>query len=219
MNKLFAMLRQHPRKMLIMGMLVSAAMLGSGTIRLVSYSLPMSRKNFDVASQGHVYEWQRHQEEESSNNPLFGKRQWHERALDWTVYKSSEYADWTVGSREHALYCKGLQNYLDHSYEAAALDFEKAYAACCDIGGQVRPGKRLFAADLQLLIGNSYANLSKPQNDKAIAAYEQGLSLDPDNMLTTFNLERLQNAAKGGGKGPDGKDNPQPAGGPRGKRI
>ena len=71
MNKIYAIFRRHPRKMLILGMLISAAMLGSGVIRLVSYSLPMHRKQFSIAAQSNVHEWQRHVEEESANNPIF----------------------------------------------------------------------------------------------------------------------------------------------------
>ncbi|MBX9689547.1 MAG: tetratricopeptide repeat protein [Candidatus Obscuribacterales bacterium] len=97
-----------------------------------------------------------------------------------------------------AIYNQGLSEYEQHDYDTSAKLMLKVYAACCDANGQVLESKRKLAALAQSYIGNSYFNLGK--NDDAIAAYEESLRLVQGDLITIYNLEKLQDAKKSSGE-------------------
>lgn len=101
-----------------------------------------------------------------------------------------------------------------------------AYDETVNPDGSVSPLNRQLAADIQFLLGKCLHWLEK--DEPAIAAYEQSLRLDADNLVCKYNLEMLKPPSgdggddgdeQGDGKGGSGQQKRKGKGGrPKGQR-
>ncbi len=201
----------HRRALAVLALFTSAAAFATGLTRLFDYSLPMASEHYSEAA---TYK-SRYIGPPSEAPPLpeLGEDvSAFDRAIIWVLDHHNQYVDAAVGSRALAAFNQGLELYQDHQKASARVALQKAFAACCDADGKVLSGYELLASDIQLLIGNTLVDEHKDED--AIAAYEASLTLNPNNIVTTYNLEKLQDATGGGG-GSDKKDKdakPQPQG-------
>lgn len=184
-----------------------------GAFRLVFYTVPMWRGQYDYAGTKFSY-FNAGEDPDQPSNALVGKPSLSERVLDALLKGTYRIGDEMVGNRSHALYDEALALYEKHDYAGARSRFERAYTDLCDAKGKVPASLRPHASMIQVMIGNCWDNGGKKEN--AAPYYEQALTLNPNNILATWLLERLQEAA-GGNSGPSQGDAPKP-GGPR-KRI
>lgn len=201
MNTLFKsaiqLVANHKRKFAAVLLVASVFALYVGMVRFVDYTLPMLEGDFQAAAQPKSLD--SGQADDDSLGPLVAKPTVDEIIAERFVEGSNKVFDWSCGRRELAMFNEGWRRYLDYDFEGARSYFDKAFVAMTDANGVIQPGERQFASQLQLLIGNCLANRDKTQ--QAIAAYEMSLTLNPNNIIATYNLERLQDAKQSGGKG------------------
>jgi len=208
-NNLLKFLFARRRLLVALAFVAFTGVLANGVVRLYDYTLPMLKGDYLAAA---TYNWPYNAPKGLYDPPpipgLDPEESWQDQALLWAIDRYQRYADSAVGSRALAAYDYALGLYGEHKYEDAANALQKAFVSCCDKDGKVRPEYRLLASDIQLMIGNTFVDRKKFED--GIAAYENSLRLDPDNIVTTYNLEKLQDSKSGGG-GQDKKDNkPQP---------
>ncbi len=196
------LVRIHRRKSAAVLLLASVFVLYIGMVRFVDYTLPMLQGDFQSAAQPKSQV--DGQPDDDTLGPLQDRPTIEDLVTERFVEGSNKFFDWSCGSRNLAMFNEGWKRYQDYDFEGARSYFDKAFVALGDANGAIRDGDRRFASDLQLLIGNCYANRDKI--DQAVSAYEMSLTLNPNNIISTYNLERLQDAKKagGGGKGKGG---------------
>ncbi len=187
----------HKRKFATVLLVASVFTLYVGMVRFVDYTLPMLEGDFQAAAQPKSQN--SGQSDDDSLGPLVAKPTIDELVAERFVEGSNKVFDWSCGKRELAMFNEGWKRYLDYDFEGARSYFDKAFVAMTDANGVIQPGDRHFASHLQLLIGNCLANRDK--TEQAIAAYELSLTLNPNNIISTYNLELLQDAKKSGGAG------------------
>lgn len=197
-------LGHHRRKCAALLLLASTFVLYVGMVRFVDYTLPMLQGNYEAAAQPKSQDTGQSDGSDDMLGPLGANPRIEDLIAERFVQGSNQFFDWSCGSRELAMFNRGWQKYQDYDFDGARSYFDKAFVALGDANGVISSRDRKFASDLQLLIGNCYANRDKI--DQAISAYEMSLTLNPNNIISTYNLERLQDAKKagGGGKGKGG---------------
>ncbi len=196
------------------GFMASLLLLSLGGFRLAYFTLPMWHGNYEYA--GTRMDYYSSGDSDENNHPLEMKETVWSKMEQGAVHLAWQSGDFLIGSRSQALFNSATLQYQAADYAGARLRFEKAYTELCDNQGAVSPGNRKQASLIQTMIGNCWDNAGKKEN--AAPYYEQALSLDPQNLLATWLLERLQDSSGGGGSKSDKPDdNPKPAA-PR-KRI
>lgn len=209
MSNLF---KNHRRKFAVLTLLLGLGILAVGFVRLPDYTVPMLQGNYAAAATSKYEE----RFDKDVRRPNLGLGE--PSASDKFWEGASEYGLWAcdtaIGDRLAAKFNVGLTQFQDGDYNSSIGSLRKAYNACCEKDGAVKPAHRMRAAEIQALIGNAYANLQK--TDEAVAAYELSLTLDPTNRTVIYNLERLQDSSGGKGGG-EGDKNKKPAGADRTK--
>lgn len=188
----------HKRRLAALLLVASVFSMAVGMVRFVDYTLPMLQEDYQTAAQsksGLLVG----QPSDDALSPLEVKPTISDLIAERMAQTNNEFFDWSCGSRERALFNEGWKRYQDYDFEGARSYFDKAYTALGDSNGVIRPADRELASNIQLLIGNCYANRDK--TPQAVSAYEMSLTLNPNNIIATYNLERLQDAQKGGGGG------------------
>jgi len=199
-------------------MLCSGALLCTGLLRLFQYDLPMWRGDYKTAATEAVTFGHAPGEEELPLNGLAGETVT-QKLLTQLVSGVNHYQDWACGDRLEAKWNHAHELYKQEQWSEAMQAFQRAFAACCDESGAVRPQYRERGSVIQVMIGNSFERQQK--SSEAYPFYEAALSaaLNPDNKVATYNLERLQDSQSGGAndKGkvpknsPSGKNPGKPA--------
>lgn len=200
------LLGRHHRKLAALLLLMFCCIFACAGFRMYYYSWPLARGDYGLASESVLLKNVAGEEDDVAKG--FEKRTFYGRCLDKSVELATGYVDFVSGDRVPAKFNLALTQYEDTKYTDAKTRLEKAYAACCDKNGKVHPEYKNLASDIMLLVGNSIWNDGKPE--EAVPAYELALKLNPDNLVAAYNLEKLQNTQKTGGKG---------GGGAPGKRI
>jgi len=198
-------------------MLSCGALLGTGLLRLFQYDLPLWRGDYRAAATESVTFGHAPGEDELPKSGLAGETL-PQRMLTQLVSGVNHYQDWACGDRLEAKWNLACQLYRQEQWSEARQAFQRAFAACCDESGAVRPQYRERGSVIQVMIGNSFDQQQK--SSEAYPFYEAALSaaLNPDNKVATYNLERLQDSQSGGadkGKVPknsqSGKNQGKPA--------
>jgi tetratricopeptide (TPR) repeat protein len=215
MNKFVKFAFAHRRLLVALAFVALAALFLNGVVRSYDYSVPMLTGDYEqAATYKSPYSGPPKSSDAPPMPPGMDDDSWESWILEWIVQRYQGYVDAAVGSRELAAFNHGWTLYQSEKYDEARYALERAYASSCDSSGRILPRNRQLGSDIQLLIGNCHVNAQK--TEEAAAAYELSLTLDPDNIVSTYNLERLQDSSKGGGSGTDKKgDKPQPAGPPK----
>jgi hypothetical protein len=86
----------------------------------------------------------------------------------------------SIGSRGEALFNEALVALDEHHWDQATKSGVDAFSAVSDQNGQVADGQRLLAAQAQFITAAALVELNK--HEQAIAAYDLGLALMPDQM-------------------------------------
>ncbi len=191
-------------------MAASLPLLAAGLIRLGFYDVNMLAGTYGGASlNAHQDLFEEDEDEPSPVPPALSVPPdvW-QRLVVWSMETWKQTEDDLVGDRVAAKFNEALALYRDGKYSEAAKKFARTYAACSGRDGKLRSEYRQLGSAIQLMIGNAYANQGK--DDEAVAAYQISLTLDPNNLVTIYNLERL--LSSGGGQG--GKDGDKPKGAP-----
>jgi tetratricopeptide (TPR) repeat protein len=210
MKRICSLAARYCKLLAAVGLLVCLSITLAGVMRLTTYSLPMWRGDFQQAGTPRTMP-NLLDPPDAPRSPLEEvDHGWFDRAALSVITTWWRTEDLVSGSRCLPMYNVGLKRYEEAQYSSARHAFEKAYAACSDANGVVPEGNKNFASDCQLLIGNAFANEGK--TDEAVAAYTLSLRHNPNNIFATYNLEKLQDAKKGGGGNDDKGDKPKPAG-------
>ena len=186
--------------------LLSLMLVSVGGFRMAYYSLPMWQGDYEYAGSKIGYFSAGHYDEKDML-PEMRESAW-DKTASALVHAAWASGDFMVGSRAQALFNSGCQHYDANDYQGAQSRFERAYTELCDKQGRVSSSNRKQASLLQTMIGNCWDNAGKKEN--AGPYYEQALALNPNNLLATWLLERLQDSNGGAAKNTEknDKDNP-----------
>lgn len=203
MKKVDSIRIHHRRKLGVVGLVLSLLVLAAGFLRLAEYTVPMFRHDWSTAAVSKYQ--QRFEDPTESPLPFEAEPTASGRVAEWVAEKSLWSVDAVVGDRVAARFNQSFKTYKDGDNQSAITQFQKAYSACFDSGGKVRPEYRELASNIQHLIGNAYFSSNKIE--EAASAYKLSLTLNPDNKFSTYMLERIQG---GGGKGDGGDKGDKP---------
>jgi hypothetical protein len=86
----------------------------------------------------------------------------------------------SIGSRGEALYNEALDALEEHHWDQATKNGVDAFSAVSDQNGQVPDRQRVLAAEAQFITAAALVEMNK--HEQAIAAYDLGLVLMPDQL-------------------------------------
>lgn len=97
----------------------------------------------------------------------------------------------SVGDEVLAWYARGVERYRLGDHRNAKRILTEAFNKLTRETGLVPEDRRQLGSDIQHLLG--VVNEHEKQFRLAVSAYEESLKLEPNNLASKYNLERLKN--------------------------